>query len=302
MKVSFYAWAPGKAMLSYGTVMHSRQDGPAGIAQLHASGYAGAMPIRPILCVTLMLCCATAAAQRCDAGSGRKFSIGVEKLQYLPLHTVDGNNRYGGFAREVLDAFAAQLGYTFEYVPLPINRLYSRFLTERTLDFKYPDNPKWREELRSGLRLAYSEVVVSTEEGAMVLPQQRGKPLSALKTLGTVLGFTPWPYQSAIDSRALELTTSNSTDSLLRLGLAGHLDAVYVNVDVASHMLATELKAAGGLVFDPGLPHARSDFRLSTMRCREVVEQFNRFLQREQGMLARLRAGYRIGEASGNGR
>lgn len=273
------------------------------IALPQSFGYAGAMWIRPFLCLTLMLGCAAAAAQQCDAGSGgRKFTVGVEKLQYLPLHTVDGNNRYGGFAREVLDAFAAQHGYAFDYVPLPINRLYSRFLSERTLDFKYPDNPKWREELRAGLRLSYSEVVVSTEEGAMVLPQRRGKPLSALKTLGTVLGFTPWPYQSAIDSRALELTTSNSTDSLLRLGLAGHLDAVYVNVDVASHMLASDLKAGGGLVFDPGLPHARSDFRLSTMHCRAVVEQFNRFLQREQGLLARLRASYHIGDGGNRSR
>ncbi|WP_342118829.1 substrate-binding periplasmic protein [Pseudoduganella sp. OTU4001] len=260
------------------------------------------MRIRPIICLALSLSCASAWAQRCETGHGARFSVGVEKLQYMPLHTVDGNNRYGGYAREVLDAFAAQHGYTFDYVPLPINRLYSRFLTERTLDFKYPDNPKWREELRGGLPVAYSEVVVSTEEGAMVLPDRRGKPLSALHTLGTVLGFTPWPYQAAIDSRALELTTSNSTDSLLRLGLAGHLDAVYVNVDVANHMLAGELKTAGGLVFDPSLPHARSDFRLSTLRCKQVVEQFNRFLQREQGMLQRLRAGYRIGDAGGNGR
>lgn len=274
------------------------------IALLQGFGYAGAMFTRPLLCLTMMLSCAAAAAQRCEPGNGgsRKFTVGVEKLQYLPLHTVDSSNHYGGFAREVLDAFATQHGYTFDYVPLPINRLYSRFLGDRTLDFKYPDNPKWREDLRAGLRLSYSDVVVSTEEGAMVLPQRRGKPLSSLKTLGTVLGFTPWPYQAAIEARSVELTTSSSTDSLLRLGLAGHLDAVYVNVDVASYMLASELKAGGGLVFDPGLPHTRSDFRLSTLHCRAVVEQFNRFLQREQGLLARLRASHHIGEGSGNGR
>lgn len=72
-----------------------------------------------------------------------------------------------------------------------------------------------------------------------------------------------------------------------------------MNVDVATHMLAQELKAPGALVFDPGLPHARSDFRLSTLRCRQVVEQFNLFLQREQAQLQQLRARYLIGEASG---
>lgn len=268
---------------------------PLAIAAAERFGYAGLMLTRLTLCASLILACAP-CAQACEAARGSKFSIGVEKLQYLPLHTVDGNNRFAGFAREVLDAFAARHAYRFEYIPLPIIRLYSRFLTERTLDFKYPDNPQWREELRAGAQPSYSNVVVSTEEGAMVLPQRRGQPLSALRTLGTVLGFTPWPYKAPIERRALMLSTSNSTDSLLRLALAGHLDAVYVNVDVANYMLDEELKAPGGLVFDPGLPHARSDFRLSTLRCKEVVEQFNRFLQREQGMLQQLRASYRIGD------
>lgn len=257
------------------------------------------MLIKPTLCAALALCCA--AAQACEAARGSKFTVGVEKLQYLPLHTVDSNNRFGGYAREVLDAFAAQYGYSFDYVPLPINRLYSHFLADRALDFKYPDNPQWREDLRGAQPVSYSSVVVSTEEGAMVLPQRRGMPLSALKTLGMVLGFTPWPYKAAIESKGLNVSTASSTDSLLRLALSGHLDAAYVNVDVAQHMLAGELNAPGGLVFDPGLPHARSDFRLSTLRCKEVVEQFNRFLQREQGMLQQLRASYRIGEAGANG-
>lgn len=260
------------------------------------------MLTKTLLCAALWLGGPLAAAHACEATRGGKFSIGVEKLQYLPLHTVDANNRYGGYAREVLDAFAAQHGYTFEYIPLPINRLYSRFLSERTLDFKYPDHPQWREDLRASIQLSYSKVVVSTEEGAMVLPQRRGKRLADLRTLGTVLGFTPWPYKAAIDSHALKVSTAGSTDSLLRLVLGGHLDAAYVNVDVANHMLAGELKAPAGLVFDPGLPHARSDFRLSTLRCKEVVEQFNRFLQREQGMLQQLRASHGIGEAGSNGR
>jgi polar amino acid transport system substrate-binding protein len=238
------------------------------------------------------------------AGAGqaaRVFVVGVENLQYYPLHTVDRNNEYTGFAREVLDAFARRHGYTFRYTPLPINRLYAALLKERTVDFKYPDNPKWREELRTGAALSYSDVVVTTEEGAMVLPQRRGLPLAQLKTLGTALGFTPWPYLDAIDSKAIRLTTSNGFDSLLRLALAGHIDAVYVNVDVANHMLEDQLKAPGGLQFDPGLPHAHSDFRLSTLRYPEVVQQFSQFLQQERNWLQQLRSRYRIGMPGGAG-
>ena len=147
-------------------------------------------------CAILLLASLPASAADCGTARGRSFRVGVENLQYYPLHTVEAGNRYGGFAREVLDAFAQQHGYQFDYVALPINRLYTRFLGERTLDFKYPDNPKWRADLRRGVPLWYSDVVVSTEEGALVLPHRRGMTLAQLRTLGTVLGFTPWPVIS----------------------------------------------------------------------------------------------------------
>lgn len=253
----------------------------------------------------LAACCAAvpagagataAAAVAAAPAPGRTYTVGVENLQYFPLHSTDAGNHYTGFARDVLDAFARQHGYTFRYVPLPINRLYAAFLKEQTLDFKYPDHPKWREELRTSLRVSYSDVVVTSEEGAMVLPQNKGRPLRAIHRLGTVLGFTPWPYLPAIESKAITVTTGKRLDGLLRLALAGQLDAVYVNVDVANHLLAQQLKAPGGLQFDPGLPHARSDFRLSSLRHEEVVAQFSEFLQREQPLLQQLRRKYNLAE------
>lgn len=245
--------------------------------------------------LALLVWIGSTCAAHAEPEAGRVFVVGVESLQYYPLHSLDRNNEFTGFAREVLDAFARRHGYTFRYVPLPINRLYAALLRERTVDFKYPDNPKWREELRTGINLSYSDAVVTTEEGAMVLPRRRGRPLAEFKTLGTALGFTPWPYQEVIDSKAITLTTNPSFEGLLRLALAGHIDAVYVNVDVANHMLDDPLKAPGGLQFDPGLPHARSDFRLSTVRYPAVVQQFSQFLQQERGWLRQLRSRYKIG-------
>ncbi len=252
------------------------------------------MPKRRILLGMLVWACAAGAA-RAEPAAARVFAVGVENLQYFPLHGIDRRHEYAGFARDVLDAFARRHGYTFRYVPLPINRLYAALLKEHTVDFKYPDNPKWREELRAGAAVSYSDVVVTTEEGAMVLPARRGQALAAVKSLGTVLGFSPWPYQDGIDSKAIAVTTSGSVDGLLRLALAGHIDAVYVNVDVANHVLDDQLKAPGGLQFDPGLPHARSDFRLSTVRHPDVVRQFSQFLQQERHWLQQLRGRYRIG-------
>ncbi|MET3131181.1 polar amino acid transport system substrate-binding protein [Oxalobacteraceae bacterium GrIS 1.11] len=237
---------------------------------------------------------ALALASGAVAGDvGRSYAVGVEDLQYYPLHTTTKANVFGGFAREVLDAFAKRQGYTFRYVPLPINRLYVAFLQEQSVDFKYPDNPKWKEALRRSLPIHYSASVITSEEGALVLPKNKGR---SIKSLGTALGFTPWPYLAAIDSKAIVLTTSNGFDGLLRHALAEHIDAIYVNIDVANYLLAEELNAPGGLVFDPGLPHARSDFSLSTLRHPEVVAEFDAFLQREHGLLQKIREKYKLEE------
>jgi len=238
------------------------------------------------------------SAAAADIKATTQYTVGVEELQYYPLHSTGKNNAFSGYAREVLDAFARQQGYTFHFVPLPINRLYIAFLTEKTVDFKYPDNPKWKAELRGGRKIAYSAPLVTSEEGALVLPKNRGRALHQIRSLGTVLGFTPWPYLPAIEQKTLALTVDSGLDGLLRHALAGHIDAVYANVDVANYLLVEQLKAPGGLVFDPGLPHARSNFSLSSLRHAKVLIELDAFLRREQPLLRQLKAKYKIEEHS----
>ncbi|MES2015577.1 MAG: hypothetical protein V4484_03700 [Pseudomonadota bacterium] len=241
---------------------------------------------------------AISGAVAAETAPAKQYSIGVEELQYYPLHASSKETGFSGFAREVLDAFARQQGYRFRYVPLPINRLYVAFLKEQSVDFKYPDNPKWKGELRHSLSITYSAPLVASEEGALVLPKNRGRKLHQIKSLGTVLGFTPWPYQGAIERKAMVLTVDDGLEGLLRHAMAEHIDAVYANVDVANYVLTDKLKAPGGLVFDPGLPHARSDFSLSSLRHPQVLAEFDAFLRRERVLLQQLKSKYRIEERS----
>lgn len=237
------------------------------------------------LLMSISACCANLAH------GAPTYTIGVENLQYYPLHTVR-NGEYSGFARELLDAFAAKKGYAFKYVQLPINKLFPALLQENSIDFKYPDNPQWQPAQKSGIAVRYSAPVVVSEEGAMVLPEKKGIGLSRIKTLGTVLGFTPWPYKEPIDGKKISVVANGSFEGLLRDAMAGRLDAVYINVDVASAMLRDELKSPGKLVFDPTLPYARSDFSLSTVRYPAVIEEFNVFLKSERPMIEKLREKY----------
>ncbi len=242
---------------------------------------------------SVLLCgvCLAASAQTTT------YTIGVEDLDYYPLHTTTHTNQYAGYARDVLDAFAQQHGFRFLYLPLPINRLFTVFRTEMTLDFKYPDNPNWQPARLRDASIVYSAPLVHSEEGALVLPAHKGRALDQIKTLGTVLGFTPAPYLPAIAAKTISLSTAASFEGLLRHVMADHLDAVYINVDVAAYLLSEKLKAPSALVFDPGLPHVRSDFSLSSRQHPDVIAQFNLFLQQQRPLLQQLRAKYRIVDA-----
>ncbi|MES2259602.1 MAG: hypothetical protein V4724_13820 [Pseudomonadota bacterium] len=238
-----------------------------------------------------LLACACAGAAGLDPAPA-SYTVGVEQLQYN-----GAPNKYDDYGRAVLDAFAQRQGYVFRYVPLPVNRLFAAFARDRTLDFKYPDNPDWQKALRGSRQFSYSTPVVSWVAGTMVLPQHKGRPLAQVRTLGAILGFTPLPYLQMIERKEVNLVTSNGYASMLNHALAGHLDAVYVNLDLANDVLRDELKAPGGLLFDPGLPYLRSEVSLSTLRHPDIIARFNLFLQNERPLLARLRAQYRIDDA-----
>jgi polar amino acid transport system substrate-binding protein len=223
------------------------------------------------------------------------YTIGVENLQYYPFSIIE-NREYSGFSREVLDAFAKRQGFSFKYVPLAVNPLFSQYLVERTLDFKYPDNPKWKPELRSLLTISYSAPLVVSNDVAMVLPQNVGRNIKQIKTLGTVNGFTAWPYMKEIEDKSLSVVTNGSFEGLLRDAMQNRIDAVFINIDVANAKLRDVLRQPGALVFDPGLPYGRSDFCLSTLKYPGMVEEFNAFLLNERVFIESLRKKYKIEE------
>ena len=91
--------------------------------------------------------------------------VGVEQVDYLPHYGQDNRNQYTGFARELFDAFAQHSGYQLLYKPLPVKRLYRAFLTDLSVDFKYPDHPQWKSALKKSQPPFYSDPVVSYTDG-----------------------------------------------------------------------------------------------------------------------------------------
>ncbi len=224
----------------------------------------------------------------------KKFVIGVENISYYPHYTYE-NNQYKGFARDVLDAFAKEKGYTFEYRAVPVNRLF-KDLIDGVVDFKYPDNPQWQGDLKKGKNILYSSSVVNFIDGVSVLPANKGKGKAALKQLGTVMGFTPWEYLGDIKSGNIKLSENPKMDGLVMQGLAGRVDGVYANVAIVNYQLVEIQKKPGGLVFDESLPHSKGSYFLSTIKYPVLIKEFNQFISQNKDLINRLKSKYKVEE------
>jgi polar amino acid transport system substrate-binding protein len=195
--------------------------------------------------------------------------MGVEDLPYLPYYSVEqgeSGRAYGGYARELFDAFAAARGHSIRYRPLPVERLYRELL-----------------------------------HGVMVPPEHRTKEKDGPLKIGTVRGFTPWPLMPDIDRGTIQLSENNSISGLLRQCIEGRLDGVYLNVEVARFQLKNLLRRSTALVLDDSLPHSRSAYYVSTIRRPGILAELDVWLREHREQVGELRRKWGIEEGASPG-
>jgi len=212
--------------------------------------------------------------------------IGVEKLAYMPYYSVE-KGEYHGFARELFDRFAKEKGHNITYRPLPVERLY-RYLLDGHIDFKFPDNPEWRNDLKNGVDLHYSDGVVPFQDGVLVTPEKIAQPVEASHKIGTIRGFAPWPLMGQIDQGAIQLVEQNSISGLLRQTLEGRLDGVYINSAVANFHLKNILHRESALVLDKRIPHASSAYHITSINKPEIIRELNSWMLTRKGYILEL--------------
>ncbi len=220
------------------------------------------------------------------------YLVGVENHDYYPHYGMTKEYEYHGFAREMLDNFAAAQGIRLEYKPLPVGRLF-RELVDGSVDFKYPDHPAWSKTLKEKVNITYSLPVVAYIDGILIRPYQGTVQVEQIKQLATILGFTLLPFwQNRVETGLVQRIDVKHYDSLLLMALIGHrLEGIYANIDVGlyrlqqinagkSHVPVPEqLKADKQvLLFVPELPHDRSYYHLSTLKHPALITAFNRYL------------------------
>lgn len=233
-------------------------------------------------CAALLLClfALPAVAQE-------EIRVGVELQLYQPYSDVE-NGEYRGYARDLLDAFAAEYDYRFVYTPLPVRRLLGDFLSGR-VDLKFPDHPQWNADQKAGHEIHYSRPAAPYIDGILVKPQHLGQGIQRIELLGTQNGFTPWPYLAEIRNQQIKLIQANQIQSLLLMASSDRLDAVYLNPKVVAHQLGQMGMATDSLVFDPALPHVEDHYYLSSIRHPQLIEAFNRFLLERAELVREIR-------------
>lgn len=228
-----------------------------------------------------------------SAKSLKRLVIGVENINHFP-HFNNSKGEYFGFSREVIDLFARKNSYDITYEILPLKRLFSTFVKGNSLDFKYPDHPKWQAGLKEGTKIFYSAPVVGYKEGIMVRPERFGKGVDNLKILGMVLGYTPWPYLDRINDGRIKVRESKEFQSVLKMVLGKRIDGSYMNEAVAKYQLKDGLNKKGGLKLDTTLPFISDFYYLSSKKHPKIIKQFNRFLIQKKSKIDQLKLKYGI--------
>lgn len=222
-----------------------------------------------------------------------RYTVLVQDYPSLPPYSSYLDGDYQGFNRELLDLFAGHQGYTFDYVALPVKRLHFEF-SSGAGDLKYPDNPNWALSVKKDANIVYSDPVVNYVNGVMVRPEDKGKPLDRIKSLGLVAGWTAIGYQDDIKSGDVTLSENNDYAGLLKQAMFGRNDGAYSNVATSQYYLKNVLQEPGGLVFDDSIPHVRATRHLASVNQPELIEEFNAFLTSHAQEIEDLKQKYAV--------
>ncbi len=207
----------------------------------------------------------------------KTISIGLESTYYPPRYYME-EGKPAGIDVDLLNKAFQSMGYQVEWKVKPVAELYQDLL-KGEIDFKFPDNPEWRYEIKREHNIFYSNAVQSDTDGLFVLPKNKNMSLKKIKKVGTLKGFTVVSLEHNISIGKIHVQEFEDTSSLLQAVMKGEIDGAYLSKGVGLYYLDKILRSTGGLVFDESLPTASSPFYLSTLKDEKLIEKLNEWLK-----------------------
>ncbi|MGM0768423.1 MAG: substrate-binding periplasmic protein [Pseudomonadota bacterium] len=226
------------------------------------------------------------------AAEVRRYTVVVQNIDYYPIYRADAaDNHYTGYMADLLAAFAEHAGLEFSYHPRPVRRMVLEYTTGH-YDFALPDSPNWNRSEKEGIAVTYTDPLLTFEDAVYVAAGNVHLTPDSMQDIGTIAGFTPWKFQDRIEAGQVKLKTARKPANLVRMALAGHVDAINLAAPVARHHFDA-LMVGDRLVPAPGLMETRaSHYHLSTIEHPEVIAEFNQFLSNQQALVQSLQQQY----------
>ena len=228
-----------------------------------------------------------------------EFVIGVEAVNYYPLINFSVNDETKeSYTKEILSCFFESQKYAYRFLALPIKR-FDKWYVEENIDFKFPDNPRWRTKKDDLLKIIFSKPVVELIAGSYVLRKNEMLPINDIKKLGTILGFVPTLWLDKVASGELELVEESSPIGIVKHVLYGNVDATNIDENVIRYNLAF-LGKTGEIILNKKAKHEVFSYQLSTMKFPKVITEFNVFLKNNKKLIKMLKDKYGIVEGIKN--
>jgi len=225
----------------------------------------------------------------------KNFIIGVEAIRYYPLYDFSANDTTKpSFTKEILSVFFDANNYQYQFVALPIKR-FDKWYIEKNIDFKFPDNFRWRKDKENKLNITFSQSVVKLIAGTYVLKNNKESSRNDIKRLGTILGFVPTLWFDKIGSDNFTLVEESSPISVIRHLLHGNVDATNIDPNVIQHNLK-QLKENKQIVLNKNIKHEEFSYHLSSIKHPEIIREFNNFLNNNKELVESIKEKYGIDE------
>ena len=219
------------------------------------------------------------------------YIVGAQNIEYYPYYNFSSDHEKGlGWA--ILEAFSKKSGHEFVYLSMPVKRLQIE-LKKGNVDFVFPDNSRWYDQITHGLKKVYSKPLTETFAVTLVKSENVGKGMNHISRIATPDGFSPVKWEQQIRQGNVDVTGVESIYDGLRLLQDKKVDALDVEYNAAQHFVR-RFPQMGPFTADLTLPHNVVTFSLSTLKYPDIVDELNAFLISESDDINKIKAKYGI--------
>ncbi|WP_286262360.1 hypothetical protein [Thalassotalea atypica] len=225
----------------------------------------------------------------------KEYVVGVEDINYYPLFNFSSKSiDHPSFTRDLLISFFEAHQLKFRFVALPIKR-FDRWYIEQDIDFKFPDNSRWRVNSKDKLNIIYSDPVLQLEAGTYVRIENKNIEKKSVRKLVTVLGFYPTLWLDEVANKQVIMHEETVPLSIVKHVLYGNADGTNIDPNVIrSHL--KQINKENEIVLAPNIKHEKYFYHLSSIKHPEIIQLFNIFLKDNPEILLSLKHKYGIEE------